>query len=219
MPDLFRNPAVRLVAAHVLACYVWVGAIALYSVLTRPEPIPTAEPGFRDADGDGFDDADEPDEGPWHLRGPVIAISAPVSVPCLLVVVVFLTAGGLLERLPVSSCLILLSLYCRATRAELRAASLAPAAAGLVRRGRWSNGSRNSTRGSADTGPSRTRSMTAGRASTPAGANERPSRHQSPDPVEQFIRAFRTPRNPAENQSYTSLRFAMVMTTTVSAWS
>jgi hypothetical protein len=111
MRNIFLHPGVRFAVAHILVCYLWVGAIVLYSVLTRPEPTPTIEPGFHDANGDGYDDADEPDEDPWYLRGSVIAISAPVSIPCLLVMAVFLTVASPVEHLPVPACLILLTLY------------------------------------------------------------------------------------------------------------
>jgi hypothetical protein len=111
MRTVFQRPFVRLVAAHVIACYVWVGAIALYDVLAPGDrPTPTIEPGFHDADGSGFDDADEPDE-PWYLRPWVIAVAAPASVPCLLLVTVVFTVASPVERFPVVGCLILLSLY------------------------------------------------------------------------------------------------------------
>ena len=111
MRRLLQHPRFRFAVAHILTCYLWVGSVAVYSVLTRPEPTPTIEPGFHDADGDGFDDADGPPDDPWYFRGPIIAILAPVSVPCLLVVAVVFTVASPVERFPVPALLILLSLY------------------------------------------------------------------------------------------------------------
>lgn len=106
-----RHPAVRFIAAHVFASYAWVGGIAAYNVLTRPDrSAPTVEAGFNDADGSGFDDAHEPGD-PWYLRPAVIAVFAPVAVPCLLLLAVFFTVASPVERLPLSTCLALLSLY------------------------------------------------------------------------------------------------------------
>src|SRR5688572_25621467 len=91
MRNLFQRPLGRFIAAHIIACYAWVGAIALYDVLSpSARQTPTIEPGFHDADGSGFDDVDEHDD-PWYLRRSIIAAAAPLSVPCVLLATVFFT--------------------------------------------------------------------------------------------------------------------------------
>jgi hypothetical protein len=70
----------------------------VYGFLTRPEPTTTITPGFHDANGDGFDDADEPDKDSGYLRSPIIGVFAPVSVPSLLVAAVFFTVASPVAR-------------------------------------------------------------------------------------------------------------------------
>lgn len=111
MPALFQRPWVRFMAAHVIACYACVGAIASYRVLAPDnQPTPKVEPGFHDANGSGFDDADEPDD-PWFLKPSIIAVAAPVSVPCLLLVALFLTVASPVEQFPIGLSLTLVALY------------------------------------------------------------------------------------------------------------
>ena len=101
----------RFAVAHILTCYLWVGAVAAYSALTRPAPTPTVETAFHDADGDGFDGSEGPPDDPWYLRGPITATLAPVSVPLLLVVAAFFSVASPVERFPAPTVLILVSLY------------------------------------------------------------------------------------------------------------
>jgi len=111
MRTLFERPLVRLIAAHVIACYTWVGAVASYKFLaTVDRPTPQVEPEFHDANSSGLDDADEPDD-PWYLKPSNIAVAAPVSVPCLLLVALFLTILSPVERFPMVLSLTSLALY------------------------------------------------------------------------------------------------------------
>jgi hypothetical protein len=84
-------------AAHVFACYAWVGTLALYNFASDR------------ADQSSERTSEHFDEDEWYWR--FLAPAAPVTVPCLLGLAVVMTVASPVERIPVSATLILLSLY------------------------------------------------------------------------------------------------------------
>ena len=92
-----RHPVVRWILAHILACYAWMGIVALFNAV-RPYDNPNR--------------ALIEDEPPaWYERKATVIAGAPLVVPVLLVSALTFTVASPVERFPAMLFLIMLVMY------------------------------------------------------------------------------------------------------------
>ena len=103
---IVNKSLVRLLLAHVIACYVWVGVVAVVGSETQSVP----ESPHAAADHSHDDD----DDDAWFLWPWVMAAAAPIAVPCLFVVAAKMTFASPVESFPMSLFLMMIGLYAAA---------------------------------------------------------------------------------------------------------